>query len=84
MSRLRLPTRQRALTASLPQTGYLVRVGLSRPDGNLRLARDLKVESPTWNLRTGRRSYAESRKADQARRGVKHSPWFGRSHSAKV
>jgi hypothetical protein len=64
--------------------GYLVRVGLTLPDGDIRLARDLKVESPTWNLRTGRRSYAESRNADQTRRGVKRSPWFGRAHSAKA
>jgi hypothetical protein len=67
-----------------PDLGYLVRVGLTLPDGSLRLARDLKVESPTWNLRTGRRSYAESRNADQARRGVKRSPWFGRASSAKA
>ena len=67
-----------------PDLGYLVRIGLTLPDGSLRLARDLKVESSTWNLRTGRRSYAESRNADQARRGVKRSPWFGRSNSAKA
>ena len=67
-----------------PDLGYLVRVGLTLPDGDIRLARDLKVESSTWNLRTGRRSYAESRNADQARRGVKRSPWFGRSNSAKA
>jgi hypothetical protein len=67
-----------------PDLGYLVRVGLTLPDGDIRLARDLKVESPTWNLRTGRRSYAESRNADQTRRGVKRSPWFGRSNSAKA
>jgi len=35
-------------------------------------------------LRTGRRSYAESRNADQARRGVKRSPWFGRANSTKA
>jgi len=70
--------------APTPGLGYLVRVGLTLPDGDIRLARDLKVESPTWNLRTGRRSYAESRNADQARRGVKRSPWFGRSNSAKA
>jgi hypothetical protein len=64
--------------------GYLVQVGRTLPDGNLRLARDLKVDSPTWTLRTGRRSYAESRNADQARHGVKRSPWFGRSNSAKA
>jgi hypothetical protein len=48
------------------------------------LARDLKVESPSSNLRTGRRRYAESPNADQARPGVKRSPWFGRSNSAKT
>jgi len=67
-----------------PDLGYLVRLGLTLPDGSLRLARDLKVDSPTWNLRTGRRSYAESRNADQARHGVKRSPWFGHSNSAKA
>lgn len=64
--------------------GYLVRVGLTLPDGSLRLARDLNVESPTWTSRLGRQSYAESRNADQARRGVKRSPWFGRANSAKA
>jgi hypothetical protein len=70
--------------APTPDLGYLVRIGRTLPDGSLRLARDLKVESPTWTLRTGRRSYAESRNADQARCGVKRSPWFGRSNSAKA
>ena len=67
-----------------PGLGCLVRVGLTLPDGTLRLARDLKVDSPTWALRLGRRSYAESRNADQARRGVKRSPWFGQANSAKA
>jgi hypothetical protein len=70
--------------APTPDLGYLVRIGLTLPDGSLRLARDLKVESAMWNLRTGRRSYAESRNADQARHGVKRSPWFGRANSAKA
>jgi hypothetical protein len=64
--------------------GYLLRVGLDLPDGDIRLARDLKVGSPTWDLRLGRLSYAESRNAGQARRGVKHSPWFGIANSAKA
>jgi hypothetical protein len=63
---------------------YLVRVGLTLPDGDVRLARDLQVDSRTWELRMGRRSYSESRNADQARRGVKRSPWFGRPNSAKA
>jgi hypothetical protein len=63
---------------------HLVRVGLTLPDGDVRLARDLQVDSPTWELRMGRRSYSESRNADQARRGVKRSPWFGRPNSAKA
>ena len=64
--------------------GYLVRVGLSLPDGSIRLARDLKVDSPTWTLRQGRQSYAESRNANQARRNLKRSPWFGLPNSAKA
>ena len=64
--------------------GYLVRVGLTLPDGNIRLARDLKVDSPTWTLRQGRQSYAESRNANQTRRGLKRSPWYGLANSAKA
>lgn len=64
--------------------GFLVRVGAKLPDGSLRLARDLKVGSPSWNLRQGRLSYAESRNANQQRRGLKRSPWFGLANSAKA
>lgn len=64
--------------------GYLVRVSLTLPDGDIRLARDLPVGSPTWNLRHGRQSYAESRNADQTRHGLKRSPWFGLANSAKA
>lgn len=32
----------------------------------------------------GRLSYAESRNANQARRGLKRSPWYGRANSAKA
>jgi hypothetical protein len=35
-------------------------------------------------LRIGRLSYAESRNADQWRRGVKHSPWHGLPNTAKA
>lgn len=64
--------------------GYTVTVNLTLPDDSLRLARDLKVDSPTWKLRIGRLSYAESRNANQARRDIKRSPWFGRANSAKA
>jgi hypothetical protein len=64
--------------------GFLVRVGLALPDGNIRLARDLKVDSPTWTLRQGRQSYAESRNANQFRHGLKRSPCFGLAHSAQA
>jgi hypothetical protein len=64
--------------------GFLVRVGRTLPDGSLRLARDLRVDSPSWNLRQGRLSYAESRNANQQRRGLKRSPWFGLANSAKA
>ncbi len=64
--------------------GYLVRLGLTLPDGNLRLARDLPVTSPTYQLRQGRQSYAESRNASQARYQLKRSPWYGLPNSAKA
>jgi hypothetical protein len=65
--------------------GYTFTVGATLPtDNNVRLARDLKVESPTWDLRIGRLSYAESRNANQTRRSLKRSPWFGRADSAKA
>ena len=64
--------------------GCTVVVNRTLPDGDIRLARDLKVDSPTWKLRVGRLSYAESRNADQWRRGVKRSPWHGKHNSAKA
>lgn len=64
--------------------GYLVRVGLSLPGDNIRLARDLKVGSRTWTLRQNRQSYAESHNANQTRFGVKRSPWYGQPNSAKA
>lgn len=64
--------------------GFSLRVGLTLPDGSLRLARDLPVASPAWRLRQGRQSYAESRNAVQQRLGLKRSPWFGLQNSAKA
>ena len=64
--------------------GQVVRVGLRLPDGSIRLARDLPVTSPTYQLRQGRQSYAESRNASQARRHLKRAPWFGLANSAKA
>jgi hypothetical protein len=64
--------------------GLCVRVGLTLPDGNLRLARDHNVDSATWALRQGRQSYAESRNANQTRYGLKRSPWYGLANSAKA
>jgi hypothetical protein len=64
--------------------GCVTIVNRTLPDDDVRLARDLKVDSPTWKLRIGRLSYAESRNADQTRRGVKRSPWHGQANSAKA
>ncbi|MGD8501595.1 MAG: hypothetical protein PVJ86_13165 [Phycisphaerales bacterium] len=65
--------------------GYSVVVNATLPkDNDVRLARDLKVDSPTWSLRIGRLSYAESRNANQTRRDLKRSPWFGKANSAKA
>lgn len=67
-----------------PSCGLVVRVGLTLPDGTIRLARDLPVTSPSWKLRQGRQSYAESRNAIQAHHDLKRSPWFGLANSAKA
>ena len=64
--------------------GRVIRVGLTLPDGSIRLARDLPVASPSYPLRQGRQSYAESRNAGQARRHLKRSPWYGLPNSAKA
>jgi hypothetical protein len=65
--------------------GYTTIVKATLPqDNDVRLARDFKVGSPTWELRVGRLSYAESRNANQTRRNLKRSPWFGQTNSAKA
>jgi hypothetical protein len=65
--------------------GYNVIVNATLPrDDNVRLARDMKVDSSTWNLRIGRLSYAESRNANQTRRDLNRSPWFGMANSTKA
>ena len=64
--------------------GFSLTTGLSLPDGNIRLARDLQVASATWKLRLARQSYAESRNASQQRRGLKRSPWFGLPNTARA
>jgi hypothetical protein len=66
------------------RVGFVVTVDDQLPDGSRRLARDLQVDSPTWKLRMGRLSYAESRNAGQTRHGVKRSPWFGLANAAKA
>lgn len=64
--------------------GFSLSTSLRLPDGSIRLARDLKVGSPSWNLRIGRLSYAEARNANQSRRQLKRSPAFGLPNSAKA
>jgi hypothetical protein len=64
--------------------GQVLRVGRTLPDGSLRLARDLPVDSPAYALRQGRQSYTESRNAGQKRRHLERSPWFGLANSAKA
>ena len=67
-----------------PARGPVIRVGLTLPDGSIRLARDLPVASPSYQLRQGRHKYAESRNAHQARRHLKRLPWYGLPNSAKA
>jgi hypothetical protein len=65
--------------------GYSVVVNATLPkDNDVRLARDLRVGSPAWKLRIGRLSYSESRNANQTRRDLKRSPWFGKANSTKA
>ena len=65
--------------------GYSVIVNDTLPkDDDVRLARDLRVDSHTWKLRIGRLSYSESRNANQTRRDLKRSPWFGTDNSTKA
>jgi len=64
--------------------GMSLSIGLSLPDGSIRLARDLQVGSDLWKLRIGRQSYAESRNAAQAHRRLKRSPFFGLTNSSKA
>lgn len=64
--------------------GFTVTVGLTLPDGSLRLARDHAPGSPTWKFRHGRQSNSESRNAGQERRRLKRSPWFGLTNAAKA
>jgi hypothetical protein len=65
--------------------GYSVVVNATLPkDNDVRLARDHKVDSPTWKLRIGRLSYSESRNANQTRRDLKRSPWFGKANATKA
>jgi hypothetical protein len=86
-----LTAQQRTALSSCPYRnpdhplGHSVIVDLTLPgDDNVRLARDLKVDSATWKLRIGRLSYAESRNANQSRRDLKRSPWFGSDNSTKA
>jgi hypothetical protein len=64
--------------------GETCRVGLTLPDGSVRLARDHRVGSPLWKLRSGRQSYAESQHATHTRRGENRAPWYGQANSAKA
>jgi hypothetical protein len=64
--------------------GFCLSTALRLPDGSIRLARDLRVGSPSWNLRLGRLSYAEARNANQSRRQLKRVPCLGLSNAAKA
>jgi len=78
------PPRACPFTDPAHPLGMSLTLGLSLPDGSTRLARDLQVGSDLWDLRIGRQSYAECRNASQAHRGLKRSPCFGLTNSARV
>jgi hypothetical protein len=66
-----------------PTLGYVVNVGLSFPDGSLRLARDIPYGSPLWKARYGRRSNAESRNAQLEGMGLKRMRSYGLPRNTK-
>ncbi len=64
--------------------GQVVRIGRTLPDGSLRLARDLPVDSPSYLWRQGRQNYTESRNAGPKRRHLDRSPWFGQPRQSSL
>lgn len=57
--------------------GVCVNVGLTLPDGSLRLAREVPHGSATWQARSGRRNLSESRTSQVEGLGLKRLPVCG-------
>lgn len=57
--------------------GYIVNVGKTLPNGNMRLARDIPYGSPLWKARYGRRNLSESRNGQMEGLGLKRMKSYG-------
>jgi hypothetical protein len=57
--------------------GQVVNIGLSMPDGTLRLAREIPYGSAHWKARYGRRNIAESRNSQLEALGLLRLPCHG-------
>jgi hypothetical protein len=63
--------------------GFVVNVGPTRPDGSVRLAREIPYGSDTWKARYGRRNLAESRNGQLESLGLKRMHSHGLPHNTK-
>ena len=63
--------------------GYVLNVGLTFPDGSLRLARDIPYGSMQWKARYGRRSNSESRNGQLEGMGLKRMRSYGLPRNTK-
>lgn len=57
--------------------GYIMNVGKTLPNGNMRLARDIPYGSPLWKARYGRRNLSESRNGQMEGLGLKRMKSYG-------
>ena len=63
--------------------GFTVHVGRTLPDGSLRLAREIPLDSDAWHERYGRRNLSESRNALLEGLGLKRLPSYGDQRNTK-
>jgi len=78
-----LACRRMSLSDSQHPLGHVVRVGVALPDGCVRLARDLKVDSRLGSCAIIAAATRRSRNANQERHDLTRSPWYGLPNDAK-
>lgn len=63
--------------------GYTTDVGRAFRDGSVRLAREICVDSPEWDLRYGRRNNSENRNSQMENAGLKRMESYGLARNTK-